>query len=136
MTVVVCIDDRGGMLFGGRRQSRDRNLTADLIMTAQAEGARLLAAPFSERIFEKFDTRPILSENFLDEAAAEDICFVENKALAPYFDKIHRLILYRWNRAYPGDTHLDLDPASLRLVSSEDFAGHSHEKITKEIYIK
>ena len=31
MTVFVCLDDRGGMLFNLRRQSRDREQMADML---------------------------------------------------------------------------------------------------------
>ena len=45
------------------------------------------------------------------------------------------LVLYRWDRIYPADQRLDLDLArDFRLVSVQDFAGHAHEIITKEVY--
>ena len=31
MQIIVCVDDRGGMLFNKRRQSRDRVLIADVL---------------------------------------------------------------------------------------------------------
>ena len=53
-------------------------------------------------------------------------------------DRIEEVIVYKWNRRYPTDTYFDLDLAALgfRLASSEEFAGYSHEKITKETYRK
>ena len=138
MTAIVCIDDRGGTLFNKRRQSRDRVLTEDVISLAAKEGARLLASPFSEKLLSEQSSNAIYREDFLDVAEEGDICFVEDRALLPYFDKIDRLIIYRWNRAYPYDTCLDLLPLSSewRLDSSSELAGYSHEKITKEIYFK
>ena len=62
---------------------------------------------------------------------------MENLQLASFKDRIERIILYRWNRAYPGDMFFDIKlDRSWHLASAEDFAGSSHEKITKEIYVK
>ena len=138
MTAIVCIDDRGGMLFNKRRQSRDRVLIEDIIALANTEGARLLASPFSEKLLSEYCSAAIYSDDFLDIAEKNDICFVENCPLLPYFDKIDRLIIYRWNRTYPYDTCFDLLPLSdsWKLDGSFELAGYSHEKITKEIYLK
>ena len=45
--------------------------------------------------------------------------------------------MFRWNRDYPADTYFDLSLESgwTRTETSE-FAGSSHETITKEIYIR
>jgi hypothetical protein len=47
-------------------------------------------------------------------------------------------VVYRWNRRYPGDVFFDLDvsAAPWRCVETEEFVGSSHEKITKEVYVK
>ena len=137
MTVIVCLDDRGGMLFNNRRQSRDRVLTADALSLAESEGKKLYICGFSQRLFEGNEGSVIIDEDFL-EGKDGRICFVENRALAPYADVIDRLIVYRWNRTYPFDKAIDIDPSARpwRLGSTEEFAGYSHEKITKEIYVK
>ena len=58
-----------------------------------------------------------------------------DKKLRPYKDKINSVIVYKWNRQYPSDMKLDIEPSEGRvLVSSVEFAGYSHEKITKEVY--
>ena len=136
MTAIVCLDDRGGMLFNRRRLSRDRVLTADAVAFAKAEGKKLSINSFSEKLFEEYSNFITVDENFLDSNAA--VCFVENKALAPYLQLIDRLVIYRWNRTYPFDTAIDIDVSisPWRLLSQEEFAGYSHEKITKEIYVK
>lgn len=136
MKVIVCLEDNGGMMFNRRRQSRDRVLSADVL--AQCRGARLCISPYSMLLFEGSDADILCDENFLELAREEDYCFVEDKALAPYAERICELIVYKWNRRYPSDTYFDLDLAALgfELASSEEFAGYSHEKITKEIYRK
>ena len=133
MKVIICVDDNNGMIFNNRRQSRDRVLIEDVLNSVK--DGRLFIAPFSKLLFQNSETH-IESEFLLEEANQEDYCFIEHKALLPYSDKIDELIIYRWNRTYPADIHLDIDPValSMKLVSTTEFAGSSHEKITKELY--
>lgn len=137
MKVIICVDDNNGMMFNNRRQSRDRILIDNVVQNVV--GGNLLMAPYSEPLFKDSDIDSFfLSEDILEEAAPEDFCFIENKALLPYSDRIDELIIYRWNRVYPADMYLDIQPEalSLKLVSTTEFAGSSHEKITKELYKK
>lgn len=137
MNIVVCIDDDGGMLFNKRRQSRDRILIEDLLSMAQESGAQLWTAPFSEKLFiDVKEVRPFITvdENFLEKASEADFCFVENVPLQQYEDNIESLIVYRWNRKYPADTYLDIDMAKWQMEETKEFAGSSHEKITREVY--
>ena len=136
MKVIVCLEDKGGMMFNHRRQSRDRVLNADIL--AQCRDTRLCISPYSMLLFEGSDADILCDESFLELAGEGDFCFVEDRALAPYADRIEEVIVYKWNRRYPTDTYFDLDLAALgfKLASSEDFAGYSHEKITKETYRK
>ena len=54
-----------------------------------------------------------------------------------YFnDKIEKLIVFKWNREYPSDFSLDIDLSQWSLISTTDFKGNSHEKITMEVYKK
>ncbi len=132
MTVIVCVDETFGRTFLGKRQSRDAVLCADVLETAK--GARLFLSPYSAPLFEGADLE--VREDCLSEAAPGDFCFCEREALSPYWKKISRLILYRWNRRYPADAFLDLIPEErgMTLVSSAEFVGKSHEKISKEVY--
>ncbi len=134
MIVIVCLDDREGMMFNGRRQSRDRVLLADV--AAMTCGVCLRAAPCSEKLLREHGLSPVIGEDFLSVAGAGEVCFVEDRGIAPYWDSLERLVIYRWNRHYPGDLFWDLDPeeAGLRLTQRAEFAGSSHETITKEIF--
>lgn len=133
MIVAVCVDGRGGMLFNRRRQSQDRAQREDLLTFCA--GRRLWIAPCSLPLFGEREGITVDGE-FLSRAGAEEVCFVEDCPLAPFAERIGQLVLYNWNRAYPADVHLDLDPASegFTLVERTEFAGTSHEKITREIY--
>lgn len=137
MKIIVCVDDNNGMMFNKRRQSRDRVLIQDII--ANLDGSNLLIAPYSEKLFEDSDIDAFFISDFiLDEAAPDDFCFIENIALNKYASKINELIIYHWNRKYPADTYLDIDPTSLgmKLIATTEFVGSSHDKITKELYRK
>ena len=137
MKIIVCVDDNNGMMFNNRRQSRDRTIIEDVVTTVV--GGNLLVTPYSKTLFENFNVAAFfLSEDILEEAKPEDFCFIENKSLLPYSDRIDELIIYHWNRTYPADMYLDISPEalSLKLVSTTEFAGSSHEKITKELYKK
>ncbi len=134
MRAIVCVDDKGGMMFGTRRQSRDRLLIADVL--EMTKGERLYIAPYSQLLFEENADAVTVDENMLDTANEKEYCFVESKSLLPYADKIEELVIYRWNRHYPATLYFDIAPteSGYKLVSTAEFAGYSHEKITKEIY--
>ena len=132
MQVIVCLDDRNGMLFNHRRQSRDREVLKEILK--DAEGKRLWIRPFSQKLFQGTENRVQISDSPLDAAGPGETCFVEDLSLAGWEDSIESLTVYRWNRHYPGDFFLDLDLSGWRLVSRREFSGNSHEKITKEVY--
>ena len=128
MTVFVCVDDENGMLFNRRRQSRDRVLIEDVLRTAG--GAPLWVSPYSAPLFAEADPAVHTAEQ-----PPEEACFVEVPPLAPWLARIQTLIVYRWNRLYPADRRLDIDPAQgFSLRETSEFAGSSHEKITKEVW--
>ena len=135
MIPVVCVDDGWGMAFHGRRQSMDRKVREDLL--ADAETVRLW---MNERSFRQFEAAQAgglaVAEDFLDRAGPGEFCFVEDRPLLPWLDRIEGLVLYRWNRRYPADVYLDLKPGppAWRLLRREEFPGHSHPCITKEVY--
>lgn len=132
MIVIVCIDDRGGMLFNHRRQSQDRLLRADLLR--EAAGAPVWLNAYSARQFQDLPPNLQVAEDFLDQAGAGELCFVEDRDLAPWAEKVEGLVLYRWNRTYPADLYFTLSLEGWKLERREEFAGSSHEKITKEVY--
>lgn len=137
MKIIVCVDDNNGMMFNKRRQSRDSVLIQDII--AHLNGSNLLIDPYSEKLFANSDIDAFfISEEFLAEAEPDDYCFVEKHALSKHISRIDELIIYRWNRKYPADTYLDIDPTAIgmKLISTAEFAGSSHDKITKELYRK
>lgn len=134
MTAIVCIEDRGGILFLKRRLSSDKEVSRDIAESYD----KILLTEYSLPLFEsvKIDTGVCVSP--LSEGERGDVCFIEDGAIKENLDKISRLVIYRWNRRYPSDVKLGFEPtkAGFSLVSTVDFVGHSHEKITKEMYEK
>ena len=132
MTVAVCVDDKMGMLFNHRRQSRDKVLIDDLMNIAE----KVKINGFSEALFEDFKDRIEIDEEFLENAKNEDVCFVEDIDLEPYADKIDKVILYFWNRHYPSSLKFNVDLSDYNFIEETEFQGNSHEKITREVYKK
>ena len=62
MRLIVCLDEKGGMTFNHRRQSRDRVLIEDLLQTV-GEG-RLWMAPYSELLFAETKKKLSMMEDF------------------------------------------------------------------------
>ena len=133
MTVFVCIDDRGGMTFNARRQSRDVRVIEDMIKDVGDKA--LYVTDFSEELFLDSEASAISLPDPLT-AAPDSFVFIENLPLAMHLDRIKRLVIYRWNRKYPFDTELDVNPEKEGFILTRvtEFAGNSHEKITKEVY--
>ena len=133
MILMACVDDGMGMIFNHRRQSSDSVLR--LRMLSVTAGHKFWMNEYTASQFDSADSINV-SEDPLGSAGEDDFCFVENVDPTAHADKILRIYLYRWNRAYPSDFKFMLDLSGYQLESSVDFAGNSHEKITEEVYIK
>lgn len=136
MNVIVCIDDAGGMLFNGRRQSKDKRLRQQARELAQGQPLWMnsyTASQFSEDGYEI-----IADEAFLDKAPDDAWCFVENCDLLPYLEKIQQMAVYHWNRRYPSDVKFPIEVlrSQWKQLSAKEFEGNSHERITEEVYTK
>lgn len=134
MKVAVCLDDHQGMMFNHRRQSQDQILRKRLLSLVRR--GKLWMDAYSAEQFADVADKIHISDNFLEEAGNGTFCFVEDKDITPYLDKIGEVIIYRWNRSYPGDVFFKLDLSGWKLESTIDFAGSSHEKITEERYLR
>lgn len=133
MKVIVCLDDNKGLLFNNRRQSRDRLVTEDIIKNLNGE--KLFILPFSEKLFEGFDNICCVDCDYFSNTLSDDTFFVENVSLSE-FSNIDSVIIYKWNRVYPADFYCDIDFNEFSLIEESEFKGNSHEKITKQIYVK
>lgn len=135
MKVIVCVDDTMGMMFNKRRQSKDAVLRQKIL--SELNGAKLWMNAYSKKQFEEDSEEAVcVDEDFLKKAGENDYCFVENVEISNWEEMICEIILYKWNRRYPSDKKFRISLDNWKLNSTEEFAGSSHEKITKEVYIK
>lgn len=133
MIVIVCLDDKKGMMFNHRRQSRDQAVT-ERIRTF-CEGRKLWMNPYSEKMYGSLEgTDIVVEKDFLSLAGSGEICLVESDRLMPFIEKMEQVIIFRWNRTYPADVYLDLDLSQWERKERHEFPGTSHEKITEERY--
>lgn len=132
MIVMICLDDKNGMRFNNRRQSQDRVLRQH--MKKMTEGKKVFLNEASRKLYQEFDD-PIVCDDFLEKAKADDYCLVEDQSLLGMENQIKKLIIFRWNKVYPADTFLDLSLDHWKLVETKEFEGSSH-KITEEVYVK
>ncbi len=133
MTLIICVDDRDGIIFNNRRLSRDNSMCMHILDFCG--GNTLWMNNYSASIFPQNAPNIRVSENFLEEVGEGELCFVENADISQIYLQAKRIVLYRWNRSYPSDVKLPKDfLAGRKLVSSLDFAGNSHPSITQEVY--
>ena len=135
MTVYVCLDDRNGMLFNNRRQSRDKAVLADL--QAGLTGV-LFADGFSEKLLTGADVPWSPAPERLTDLPMDSCFFLENRKPEEALEAASMLVIYRWNRHYPSDVRWEADMADwgFALTETTEFPGSSHETITKEVYRK
>ena len=132
MNLIVCLDDRNGMMFNQRRQSRDIELCRRVLALTTG---KLYMNAYSAKIFPESD-KIVVCDDFLEKAGKNDFCFCEC-AIAT-LENVTGIITYRWNRLYPADVHFgfDLEGEGFTLVSTEEFIGNSHATITEQIFKK
>ena len=149
MKIIVCVDNQNGMMFNHRRQSQDRVLRKRILELTG--GKKLLMNAYSQKQFlqvngnmpkEQEQSGQLgqsgqiqADEAFLEKAGPGEPCFVEDRSVAPFAGRVERVVLYRWDRAYPADLYWDLSLEGWTLARREEFPGFSHEIITKEVYI-
>ena len=97
MKLIVCLDDKNGMMFNKRRQSRDRVLIENVLELCKGE--KLYTNEYSSKLF------PENSVEVFDsiENVGNEYCFAENFTVNE--ENIEEIIVYKWNRLYPADTY-------------------------------
>lgn len=133
MILIACVDNRFGMLFNGRRLSRDQAVTERILL--ETTGKKLWMNRYSAQLFPE-DATFRREDSFLQLAGDGDYCFVECEDPTPYLDRVEKIVLFHWNRDYPADLYFPR--CALReqwhLTETVDFPGNSHSKITMEVY--
>ena len=136
MNVAVCVDERGGMMFNRRRQSRDSAVTARVLEIARERGGTLYVSAYSSALFDGADGVRVVTVDAVP-TGGDGVFFVEDTDISGYINEIETLYLFRWGRRYPADVTIPFDPQKLMTLSSTcEFSGTSHEKITLEVYVR
>ena len=129
MNVIICVDNNMGLAFNNRRQSRDGILNEKIISKIRG---KLKIEAYSKSLFPS--DRISVVDDILKETSSGEWCFSEKRSLKGFENKIEQLMICRWNRVYPANVHLDIDLKGWQLLSTEEFSGSSHEKITMEVW--
>lgn len=136
MKIIVCLDDRNGMLFHNRRQSSDRILCGKIMELAGE--STLWMHPYSQKLFDATAQNICIAPLFLRQAQQGEYCFVETEDVSAYATSIEEIIIFRWNRTYPGDFFFPME--LLKNFQKKDdvltFCGNSHDKITMEVFTR
>ena len=132
MKLIVCLDERRGMMFNHRRQSRDRVLIENMERLVGAH--TLYVTSYSEILLLKSKLRYVVADDPFAVAGEEDYCLIESFDPAKQMQAVEEAVLYHWNRHYPADLYFTADMKGFTLIETEEFAGSSHEKITREVW--
>ena len=131
MHLILCIDERDGLSFCGKRQSRDRAVNEHILQ--MADGQKVWMSPYSAPFFE--GNAVCADAHFLEKAGVGEYCFLEVDPLPENNENLESVILYHWNRTYPSTVKFPRSLLSgMNLVQREEFSGSSHETITMERY--
>lgn len=132
MKLIVCIADNNGILFNNRRVSRDVVLCENVM---QLLGEKTLYLDeYSAKLFEGYEGQICIRELKRGVIEEDAYYFFERGDLSELGEEIAECILYRWNRDYPADTFLDMKGEGFELIEQLEFAGKSHNRITREIW--
>lgn len=135
MHLIICLDSQNGWQFHNRRQSMDRLLRQDLMQYALCSAVWM--DPYAASQFSPLPSNVLVDSQCIEKAGDQDLCFLESGDLSLAVSKADKLTIYRWDKVYPADRYLeDAAYSDFALCSSLEFAGHSHGKITREVYIR
>lgn len=129
MILLICAENRGGILFFGKRLSRDRFLTAHIL--SLVGDAPLHVTPYSAALFEGAPNLKI-SDTPEKNAGKGEYYFAENAPLPEGgVEQLHRFL---WNRDYPADRFFDPAALGAERVGATELKGFSHDVITDELW--
>ena len=131
MKICVCLDKKKGMMFFGKRQSQDA-VQREQFLSLVGDN-KLWMSTYSAKLFGDLPN-VIVDDNYSAKAGLDDYCFIEDQSFD--ISKCSMVIVYKWNRQYQADKSftVDLKAEGFKKISTQDFVGSSHDKITEEIY--
>lgn len=130
MKIIVCVDNKMGLMFHNRRQSQDRIVREKIKELNEV----IYMNSYSYQLYKDVVDHSVVRDDFLD-VCGNHYCLIENVSVKEYSHYIDEVIVFHWNRDYPADFYLDIDLSDYKLIEKSDFKGSSHD-ITLEIYRK
>lgn len=139
--VILCVGQRGEVLFNRRRVSRDAAVLEQI-----AAEPNLTVSSYSWKLFSEMESRPVMNVSYTPLADTPDggTCFIEDTLdeLQTLGGRVKRLTIYRWDKTYPKEKlfvvedFLHNQGKSVEECATEltKFPGKSHEEIMKEEY--
>lgn len=127
MTAIITLDDKNGYTLFGKRLSRDREIIKDI----EKDYSRIYASEYSAVLFRDSGIEAV--SPIPDPLPGDAVLFLETE---PIPEEADTLIVYRWNKKYPSDRKYNPEENGWKRISSTDFSGYSHEKLTKEVYTR
>ena len=120
MNIIVCLEDKNGMMFNKRRLSQDVAIREDIYKNM--DGKSLIMNDYSYKMFSKDEPKiDIIVREDLPVCDKENLQFIEDKQLGNFESEIDKMIVYYWNRRYPSDLKFDIDFSNGRYMSE-----HTH----------
>lgn len=134
MTLIICLDNRNGISFNNRRQSRDSVVIKRIVALSRC--SKLHIAEYSKSLFQFPCSCINVCDKPIQETSENEFCFIEDEICENDIEKVSKIIIFRWDKVYPQDKSFKCDLKKWTLVHSETFIGSSHEVITEEVYTK
>ena len=129
MIAATSLENKNGRSFFGKRLSSDREIPKKLVsISTEIYTDEYSYSHIPDELKSNFH---VLSNT--EDLNEKQLFWTEIGDIPKNTDK---LIIFRWNRDYGADKFYDPIKNGWILVSSEDFSGYSHEKITMETYEK
>lgn len=135
MILIFTLDDDNGTNLAGKRQSRDR-VVGEKIITLADNNLYILQKTAS--FFKNNDMSDVPCAIWSDlwQLPKQAVFFAEAPVPTAIMEQAEKIYVFRWNRRYPSleQDRVNLDGYNKTII--EEFPGHSHDKITLEVYTK
>ncbi len=142
MKLILCLDEKNGISFNNRRQSRDCCIISDIckMLTDTGDGnfdpPFLYISPSSKVLFEDSEIILKICDDPVKDCPRDGTCFLECPVSEDQIPLIHQLVIYRWQCSYPADKYFSFPEEGFEMAYDKTIQGYSHETIIKEVYIK
>lgn len=135
ISLALCIDSRGGMMFNKRRQMKDAELVRYIV--EKHGGGGIFIHPFSEKLFSGYGGVTVSSDPVAD-CNEGGLCFIEDPSHITSLDSVDKIIVFNFGIPYPADTYLEISPEErgFKKISRDKLKTAVHNRLTKEVYVK